>query len=95
MTEKAPTFTGYVPAESAIKFLDDFRLYCAVKLFTKVQSLEVLGAVLHGPAKIAYEAAIADATIIVEVGGALEANAITTLNNALAWIINTYYTADI
>ena len=69
MTEKAPTFTGYVPAESAIKFLDDFRLYCAVKLFTKVQSLEVLGAVLRGPAKIAYDAALVAGDIIAGAGG--------------------------
>jgi hypothetical protein len=85
MTERAPTFTGYVPAESAIKFLDDFRLYCAIKLFTNVQALQVLGAVLRGPAKIAYDAALGGA-IVLGGGGTPEGDATTTLGNALTWI---------
>ena len=56
---------------------------------------EYLGAVLRGPAKIAYDAAIADATIVAGAGGTPEANAATTLQNALTWIRNTYHTAEI
>ena len=61
----------------------------------KVQSVEVLGAVLRGPAKIAYEAALVGGTIVAEAGAGVEANATTTFNNALAWIMNIYHTADV
>ena len=95
MSDRPPTFTGYVPAESVVKFLEDFDIYCAIKLFTNVQRLSILGAVLRGPAKAEYQAKTNDGTIAAGTDGNAETAAGQTLANAIAWLRATYHTADI
>jgi hypothetical protein len=53
--DKPPIFTGYVPPESVVKFLQDYESFSAIKLYTNVNKLNVLGALLQGTARTAYE----------------------------------------
>ena len=98
MTERPPSFTGYVPAESVIKFIEDLEIYNAIRQFTNIAKLNVLGVVLRGPAKIAYDAALVPGVpggIVAGAGADAQAIAGGTYNNAIAYLRATYHTADI
>lgn len=90
-----PTFLGYIPSESVIKFLDDLKLSFTICTLTNVQKLATLEAVLRGPAKTAYEKALTDSVIAKGSGTDAEAAAETTLKNALAWLRTIYHIAEI
>jgi hypothetical protein len=85
-------FNGYVPAESVIKYLQDFEYLAAIKLLTLPQQRALIAASLQGPARAAYEAAVA----IGAAGGGIEGNTDDLfVASAKNWLRRIYHTQEI
>ena len=90
--EKSLTFTGYTATESILQYLEEFEQYAAIKGFDTGRQRAVLEASLRGPAKAAFQEAVAQAiSIRPTMGTVTEA---MHLQDCKDWLRQKYHTED-
>ena len=91
MAHPVPTFSGYTASESIITFINELELYSAARTMNAAQTKALLRAVLRGPAKTRFEAAI-----LAGAGPGIAAPTDAATNiTAITWLRANYYTVDI
>ena len=93
MSLSPPTFSGYTPAESVNRFIDDIQLYIAARGLNAAQHGGIIVAALRGPAKTQFNAAIAAGAA----NGGLAAPPTNAASIALCyiWLRTRYHTVEI
>lgn len=90
MDIKLPTFTGYGSDEEIIRFFKQLEVYFAAKVTTLARKLQILDAVVQGPAREVLQDAITNNTNNARYGIDAE-----QYRNQKNYIIQEYYTKDI